>query len=724
VKADELALEQKYFDRALECREASRAHLRDAPGAAVGAGAAAGVKSFVDDRIEKMGAPDSAVAVGRLDLEPAESRYIGRDAIWEGADVLVVSWQARAAAPFYTASVDDPVGVSRKRTFKTEGNTVVDFEDLVFEQLAEDIAALDEPSVSDALLDDLKRSRTGEMHEIVATIQAAQYELLRSDLDQLLVVQGGPGTGKTVVALHRVSWLLYNHPDRLSSEQVLVVGPSSTFVRYIRGVLPALGDRDIDQRDLAGLAPKVRLGRHENADLTRLKGEPRMKALIERGLRDRIGLPDDELELTVPGRSVVRFDRKRLAEQVGLLRNQPYTIGRTRLRAWFRDELAKKNLKEVPAELLDNVLDRIWPNLTAAAFLRELFGSEGRLLRAAGDDFSAREVQRLYRRSAERISQEQWAPADLPLLDYAEEEIAGRQRQRYGHIVVDEAQDLSPMELSMLKRRSLRGSMTVLGDLAQSSGQWARESWDDVIDHLRGELPAHVEHLEYGYRVPRQIFELASRVLPVAAPNIPAPTVVRDGPEDPRLLTVTEDERADTIAAEAMGYAAHGHSVGIISPDLLRPAVVDALERQGVAWRDADKDGVGGGINLVAPITAKGLEFDASVVVEPDAIIASEQRGERLLYVALTRSTQYLSVVYTSPPAILELDGRKPIDEPPPTPRPRTAAAGDQQPTGGDRVVDTLAEAFASDIRSTLNPEQWERLLRRLGEKLRETDRE
>jgi hypothetical protein len=236
-------------------------------------------------------APRRAVAFGRIDTEDDEVYYVGYNAIWDDrSDILVVNWQAPVAQPYFGASTEVPMGLVRRRDFTvTEQNQITEFDDLVFAELAAQVAELEEPS--DALLKDLARTRTGEMLDIVRTIQAAQFAIVSAPLDQLLVVQGGPGTGKTAIALHRVSWLLFNHRQELKPADVLIVGPNRTFVRYIKGVLPSLGDRDVDQRSLTELAPAVAIGRGESNEVARLKGDLRMVGLINRGLADRISVP-------------------------------------------------------------------------------------------------------------------------------------------------------------------------------------------------------------------------------------------------------------------------------------------------------------------------------------------------------------------------------------------------------------------------------------------------
>jgi len=526
TRADELAAEQAYFDAALEFRERLRHSLVAAPEAAAHPRNAAFVKDAATRASQGLGRPDEAVAFGRIDDEDGEYLYVGVNAIWnDERDLVVMNWQVPDAGRYYTATAQDPQGALRVRQYFCESNTIVSFDDRVFADLAARITDLEAPKVAfeDALLGELDRARTGEMSEIVKTIQAAQYDIIREPLEQLLVVQGGPGTGKTAVALHRVSWLLFNNRGSLTTSDVLVVGPSRAFVRYIRTVLPTLGDEDVQQCEIGALAPAVTSGRVESDELALLKGEFRMAALIERGLRDRIGVPEDQITV-LAGQTAVPIDHALLGEQVRRLLDRPYAIGRGMLRDWLRDQVTQMSRGIHPrADSLDAAVDRVWPQLTAPAFVQDLLGSESRLLRAGGDDFSAAEVSLLYRRASARISEERWSDSDLPLLDCAEQAMTGDVERRFKHIVVDEAQDLSPMQLLSIRRRSVDGSMTILGDIAQSTGAWARDDWDDVVEALSMGLPVTERVLAYGYRVPRQIFELAQLLLPSAAPGVTPP---------------------------------------------------------------------------------------------------------------------------------------------------------------------------------------------------------
>ena len=500
TKAAEIRHEQRYFDRAVDARERVRAKRQ-------GVVAGAGPKDTIAltqarrARALEMRPADEAPAFGRMDLADGDTLYVGYDTIAhpDTQDVLVADWRTPVGAKYEQATALDPLDLTRKRAFTAELTRILDITDTVYADLARRVGdLLDEPEFEDALLSELDRSRSGQMHEVVSTIQAAQSPIMRAPLDGILLVQGAPGTGKTVVALHRVSWLLFNYADVLSADQVLVVGPTPAFTRYISGVLPALGDRDVREVHIDQIAPRLVSGlsinREEVAETRTIKGEARMVGLLRRSLRQRVGLPEGTGDLTVRlGWRTVRFDRTELQRLIdaavgdGAFDN-PYMRGRTQLREYLVREARAQTHRsgtDIRSAELENLLQQIWPQYSAPAFLQGLWASKDRLLTAAGDDFTGRELALLHRRGTERITDESWSTSDLPLLDEVEALLNGWSEQpRYRHVVVDEAQDLSPMQLRALARRATTGSMTVVGDIAQSTGPWARDSWDDVLEHL------------------------------------------------------------------------------------------------------------------------------------------------------------------------------------------------------------------------------------------------
>ncbi|MDH6462764.1 DNA helicase IV [Micromonospora sp. A200] len=758
VLSEELRREQKYFDAAWDHRERMRTNLGLAAGAAANSGAAARIKQDTQARLDRIGGSDEPVAFGRMDDESGERFYIGHHAIFDDdSEVLVMNWQAPAAARYYEASHADPRSLRLKRTYDCSMNRIVAFSDTVFAQLAEAVEELEAyEEISDSLLSDLESNRTGTMRDIVRTIQASQFDLIRADADQLTVIQGGPGTGKTAIALHRVSWLLFNSLGTLTADDILVVGPSPTFTRYTRLVLPSLGDTSVTQIDVHQLHPPVKRGRQDDPAVVKLKGDGRMAGLVRRALYGRVGPAEGQQWVEVQiGNRTLSLAAEEVKRIVGRARASAGTYSERRL--LFRDLLTQLVGSRVRMDrsrlrlALDPVMDRLWPSYTPASFLRELYGSRDRLITAAGDEFTAREVSVLNRRPAERLSDETWSDSDLAVLDELDHLINGVEAG-YLHVVVDEAQDLSPMQLRAIARRSRNGSMTVVGDIAQSTGHWARDDWDDLLDHLPADLPHVMEKLHYGYRVPRQVFDLAARLLPIAAPDVEAPQVVRDGPADPAIHRVEdEDERASTAVRVAMDHASHGRSVAIICPESGRADIERQLTVRDVVWRAASAGDLGPGVNVVSPQESKGLEFDAIVVVEPDDIIAEDDRGHRLLYVALTRTTRYLDIVCVRLPAELSdgsddisgnpgsgeapAEGRTSADVPVTVDEPQgrqlpdqsvTTLSGhnmasDPQPSprpASRRFVDLGAEEVVALLRETVAPSLWHAVLSRAGELL------
>ncbi|MEU0555422.1 UvrD-helicase domain-containing protein [Dactylosporangium sp. NPDC006015] len=719
--ATEIALEQQHFDLARKHRERARAELGEVPDAAANAGAGRRLAVFRRSRKEAIAPPEEQVAFGRIDCLPADppgrsgvddTFYIGRETVFDDQrQVLVVNWQTPIGALYYESTHEDPRGLRRKRTFHCDGNRIRDFDDVVFAQLATAVAALAEAGPDDALLAELDRGRTGTMTDIVATIQGAQSRLIRSPLDQLLVIEGGPGTGKTAVALHRVSWLLYNHRDRLRPQDVLVVGPHPAFTRYIRTVLPSLGDADVVQLDIDQLAPPVQRGRPEPAQTRRIKGEARMARLLARALENRVGTPEPAERMLFDG-TFLTLSGVEVAAAVASARQAggPYAQRRQRLRAQLADLVRARGGPTDPERLgpVENLLERLWPLQSAAAFLRALLGSRARLAGAAGDEFTADEVALLHRRGADKLSEQIWSNADLPLLDELEDLLNGVQR-RYRHIVVDEAQDLSPMQLRAVARRCPTGSLTVVGDLAQSTGAWARDHWEEVTEHLPAVLPQVVVGLRYGYRVPRQVYELAAELLPVAAPDIEPTRAVREGPADPGIHVVEPAERAGRAALVAKDHALGGRFVGIVCPAACRSELEFALHANDLQWGRADQGELDHPINLVSPQEAKGLEFDAVIVVEPEEIVAEDDRGHRLLFVALTRTIRYLDIVCSGDPLPVEPGP----DVTARIPRQRAVIEPDPDPTVDMTQLDRLAEDLATLITGNTPTSMWDEVLHR-----------
>lgn len=739
----ELAVEQEFFDYALEQRDRLRETLANAPDNTANPKDAVGWRRGIEGLLEAP--PDDQAAIGSFDEDGGERIYVGREAIWdEGHDVLVVNWQQAVCEPFYLATPQEPGSIKAKREYLcAEGtNTIERIDEMILAEIAARVTELAEPEFKDVLLADLQRHRTGEMQDIVATIQRAQYEAIKSDLDQLLVIQGGPGTGKTAVGLHRASWLLYNHADRLNADGVMVVGPNRAFIRYIGRVLPSLGDAKVVQRSIAGVGPDVRVRGTDTPAAARLKGDPRMMQVLERALRRRQRIPDEPLTVRVRGRQV-EIQPEALRRRVEQLAQLPHNTVRDQLRSLVLESVAEQlraagtaadRVAGEAAQEIDNALDRVWPRLTPQAFLVATLATAVQLREASEGILSDHERELLSLPTDVRLREIAWTEHDVALLDEANH-LLNPPAVQYGHIIVDEAQDLSPLQLRAIARRSLSGSMTIVGDLAQATSAWAHDDWADVVSYLKGETQENLIELDVGYRVPQQIFEFASRLLPEMAPTVTPPKAIRPGPSDPELCPVSADEVLAQTVDAAQSYAAHGNLVGVIVPDGLRSDVVAAFTAADTTVTDGRNE-IGTSITVVPASAAKGLEFDSVVVVEPAAIADESEHGLRLLYVALTRPTRHLTVVHAAPlpepliepgaitpPALpdpppddLVAGEPAPPVNPPATPPVPPDAVSEAQNRVADAAVDVLVELAGTLVPPKLLPLVCERFARRVGD--------
>ncbi len=658
----ELQAEQAHLEHALDSLAAMRQRAERLLEDLIGAGSPdLDYVAALSRRVSLLAESPRPLLFGRIDEEEGSTWHIGRRHVEDTrSDPIVVDWRAPVAVPFYRASTKDALGLARRRQIMVDRRSVVAVADDLFGGSDGDAGAT-RLRGGDALLAELERARTGEMLDIVATIQAEQDEIIRAPLDQLLTVQGGPGTGKTAVGLHRAAFLLYNHPA-LSRDGVLVLGPSRAFLRYIAQVLPSLGEEAVVQTTIADIAPKAKVRVEEPMDVRHMKGDARMGELLRRALHRRRRPLDEDVSLRV------RFARATLsAERVNELvasiasRPAPYKAGRLALKsrlvsearrvfrssarlgadeAWFEGELTSTD--EFTA-----LLDTLWPTVSPASLVRDLLSSRAQLERCAAGLLSGSEWRLLLRARDATVSATAWSADDLALLDEAAFLTGGRTRT-YGHIVVDEAQDLTPMQFRMIARRAPSGSVTVLGDLAQATGPWTYSDWAEVRAHLPAATRPRHDELTLGYRAPGRVLDYASRLLPVAAPGVGPTSSIRPGRTEPAVRTVPAEELVAAALTEARALAADHALVAVIAPD----DVVPALGR--LARHDADvgvleRDAMTRPITIVPAPAAKGLEFDAVVVVEPAAIAGEDRRGLRLLYVAMTRPIQHLSVVHARP---------------------------------------------------------------------------
>jgi DNA helicase IV len=721
--------------------------------------------ALTDQRLHHLELGGAALCFGRLDRVGGETYQVGRLSVLdEAGDPLVVDWRAPAAEPFYRATGRNPMGLVRRRHLLTRGRTVVDLDDEVFD-LGEADAERLEIVGEGALLAALERSRTGRMADIVATIQAEQDVIIRAPFPGILVVTGGPGTGKTAVALHRAAYLLYSNRQRLEEAGVLVVGPNRTFLRYIEHVLPSLGESGVELSTVDTLYGRVRATARDGAAAEAVKGDARMAQVIARAVADRERpLADD---LVVPYGAVrlrlSRAELRRVVEQVRHRRGthnarRPLFVKRLRRALWatYRQVLERR---AAPGEAVDldpelfaedpqlwadlradhreasratlereeerflssimavpevrTALERMWPVLTAEELLHDLYGAPALLRLASRGVLDDAERAALARPRSANVGAVDWTSADLALLDEASTllgpvPVRARRRQSaqlregarwmieeaiddialqtgdldpdmrrtlrqrltereeallheddedgepavFGHVIVDEAQDCSAMQWRMIARRCPTGSMTIVGDLGQASRPGALRSWSEALEQLPVRREPRQLELSVNYRTPREIMELAAAVLSTTDPAMEPPRSVRRSGAAPRFSRVGSP---DLVPGEAADHVARLRSelgegkIAVIAPPSLVGALRFALRARGDLDPAEGGDPLAAAVAVFTPTEAKGLEFDAVVVAEPGEVAGADVAGLRSLYVALTRATRFLAVVYHQP---------------------------------------------------------------------------
>ncbi|HET7045135.1 MAG TPA: hypothetical protein VFI37_09825, partial [Gaiellaceae bacterium] len=537
----DLAREQAYVDHAHACLDRMRSTVERAAGAVDNEVAGLAMEAWARRRLATFSDAEQGLCFGRLDLdESARPLYVGRRWVHdEERQVVVCNWQAPAARPFYTATPVEPQRVRLRRRFRTKGRQIVDIADEAL-----DGSALEGAAVSDFLLEELDRGREGRMRDIVATIQADQYRLITAEPEGALVVQGGPGTGKTAVGLHRASWLLFTRHGELRRRGVLVVGPNPLFMEYVSHVLPALGEEAVEQRAVSELVDGIEPRREDTAEVARLKADPRLAEVVRRAVEFAVRPAPAELVLYVDG-AYVKVRERDVAALVEELLEAGLPLARAKerlrielVRRFYRDYgerlggAAYRSAEEIERALrrqgfLGRFLDRVLPVPKADALVRRLLSSR-ETLAAAADGILDPDEQALLLKERPRGG---FAPHDLPLLDEARALVDGPP-PRFGHVIVDEAQDLTPLQLRMVARRSAAGALTVLGDVAQATGPVLYASWDELAPYLGAEL--RVEELRHAYRVPAEIMDLALPLLARIAPDVEPPIAYRTGGDPPR----------------------------------------------------------------------------------------------------------------------------------------------------------------------------------------------
>nr|WP_216851503.1 UvrD-helicase domain-containing protein [Herbiconiux sp. VKM Ac-2851] len=678
-----------------------------------------------EDRIGQLREVGERLAFGRLELAEADDNgsthhYIGRIGLRdENLEPLLLDWRAPQARAFYQATAATPLGARARRHLTTRGREVVRIEDEVF-----DAELLDEEGTAlqgeGALLAALSAQRTGRMHDIVSTIQAEQDRVIRSELQGVLVVQGGPGTGKTAVALHRAAYLLYTHRERLGASGVLVVGPSRAFLQYINAVLPSLGETGVVLASLGQLYPGVEATVDDEPAVAALKGSAEMAALIRRAVRSRQRVPEEPQTLTINGETLV-LQPSAVADAIAKAREsgKPYNEGRVSFVKNLLGQLTKQLAEQLRrrgstvddadlAYLREDIrtaydvrvaLNTAWIPLTPEKLLDDLYARPQWLASLTSHWSKAkRELLRRERGSALTVS-------DVPLLDEAAELLGEydpgdaaqkraekQQRKRdlenartaisnmdvdgqvsaetvvagfaeqdavlttaeraasdrswtYGHIVVDEAQELSPMQWRVLLRKAPLRSLTIVGDVAQASSAAASTSWESTLSPLVGEN-WRLEELTVNYRTPSQIVDAAERVAVANGLRVTRSRSVRttEWPVD-AVETAADAALGEAVRDRVAEMVEQGGTTAVIAPASRLAALSSTLS-------DRFGDDVGVGVRglsrpiaLLSPAEAKGLEFDSVVVASPQGVVAESTRGASALYVAMTRSTQRLSLV-------------------------------------------------------------------------------
>jgi hypothetical protein len=656
-----LTAERAHLARAADCLTEMRAAATAVTDAGVDAWASERLGAARAERLRALAAdPGVPPFFGRTD-SAAESFHIGRRHVRDAAgDPVVIDWRAPMSRPFYQATAVDPQGLTRRRRFGFAAGELTGYED--------ELLAVSSPAHPDHenrfLREEIERPRSGPMRDIVATIQPDQDDIVRAPLAESICVQGAPGTGKTAVGLHRAAYLLYTHSGQLSRSGVLVVGPNRAFLRYIEQVLPTLGEVDVEQTTVAQLTARVPVRAVNPPPVAVLKGDARLAEVLRRALWGEIVKPADDVMVTLTGRRY-RVPVERLKRYVDDLRRRArtgddqqllhYAAGRERL-AMLLAEDARRQKEEAGGSPTDAetrraarspevraFCDAVWPARDAAGLVHALFTDAGLLARAARGLLDDDEQALLRWDPVPRsVRTAPWSEADAVLVD----EAAGLLERTggYGHVVVDEAQDLSPMQCRAVARRLAAGSLTVLGDLAQATSPWSPSDWRETLAGL-GRPGTVVRPLTRGYRVPGEVLDYANRLLPLIAPDLPPATAVRS---DPGALTVRPVAAlAGPLADVVADLQATPGSIGVVCADDAVDEVVGLLHAAGLPAAALTDDGEEVARVAVVPSTlVKGLEFDAVVVVDPAAIVAAEPRGLHRLYVVLTRAVSTLVVLH------------------------------------------------------------------------------
>ncbi|WP_282702675.1 UvrD-helicase domain-containing protein [Streptomyces sp. CC219B] len=623
----------------------------------------------IDERIKALAdLSDTPLFFGRLDYLHApgaegaeggegERFYIGRRHVHDAVgDPMVIDWRAPVSQPFYRASKKDPMDVGLRRRFGYTGGDLTAYED---EHLSDPAEAA---RTSKLLQQEIERPRVGPMRDIVATIQPEQDEIVRSGLGGTVCVQGGPGTGKTAVGLHRVAYLLYAHRERLARTGTLVIGPNRSFLHYIEQVLPALGELTVRQAtvdDLVGQQVEVRGA--DDAAAAIVKGDARMAEVLRRALYSHVTMPTEPV-VVVRGSRRWRVPAYELEDIVRELLERDIRYGAARealpQRVAHAVLVQMERSGEAPDDRVQDAVARntavkaavkaVWPVVEPAKLVLRLL-TDAEFLAEHSEGLLSEDERKtiLWAKPVRSVKSAKWSAADAVLIDEAADLV--QRTHSLGHVVLDEAQDLSPMQYRAVGRRCTTGSATVLGDLAQGTTPWATRSWAEALAHL-GKPEGVVEELTAGFRVPTDVITYASRLLPHIAPGLTPVASVR---ENPGFFEVREAAGAGDVVAACEELLRNEGSTGLIAADARIPALAEALEEAGLGClAPGEETTAETRLTLVPASLAKGLEYDYVVLDEPQAVVdgePDERTGLRRLYVALTRAVSGLVVTHSAP---------------------------------------------------------------------------
>ncbi|MFJ9726298.1 HelD family protein [Streptomyces sp. NPDC101209] len=622
----------------------------------------------IDERIKALAdLSDTPLFFGRLDYlhapgaEQAEGAYgerfyIGRRHVHDhDGDPMVIDWRAPVSQPFYRASKKDPMDVALRRRFGYTRGEITAYED---EHLSDPAEAA---RTSKLLQQEIERPRVGPMRDIVATIQPEQDEIVRSGLGGTVCVQGGPGTGKTAVGLHRVAYLLYAHRERLARTGTLVIGPNRSFLHYIEQVLPALGELTVQQATVDDLVAQVEVRGTDDAAAAVIKGDARMAEVLRRAVYAHVTMPTEPV-VVVRGSRRWRVPAYELQDIVRELLDRDIRYGAARealpQRIAHAVLVQMERSGEAPDDRVQDAVARnaavkaavkqIWPPVDPAKLVLRLLSDADFLAEHAEGVLTEEERKTiLWAKPVRSVKAARWSPADAVLIDETTDIV--QRTHSLGHVVLDEAQDLSPMQYRAVGRRCTTGSATVLGDLAQGTTPWATRSWEEALAHL-GKADGVIEELTAGFRVPTDVITYASRLLPHIAPGLTPVASVR---ENPGFFSVRTTSGTAEVVAACEELLRNEGSTGLIAADARVPALAEALSAAGIGHlAPGEETTAETRLTLVPASLAKGLEYDYVVLDEPQAVVdgePDERTGLRRLYVALTRAVSGLIVTHTAP---------------------------------------------------------------------------